>query len=272
VVRPGETLHTVLYFVNTAPIADNLNVIVRLVGRDGVEIARQEGWPWGAATSTWSAGEVWPDGHALPIPPDVAPGLYRLDVAFNNPAAGELLTATQPAAGQSLGEFVALDFVRIGEQNETPATALQPAANLAGLAALAGVTWVDAAGERLDPADEAMAPGQSVAVSLFWRGLATMDVDYTVFVHVVGPDGQTLTQQDGQPLGGFFPTSFWQPGHGVVDRVMLEIPADAAPGAYDVHVGMYELATLQRLPIARGGEPAGDSVVVGTLVVDEHAE
>lgn len=270
VVQPGDTLNTILYFVNSAPIAENLNVIVRLVGPDGTEVAREEGWPWGAATSTWPLGDVWPDGHALSIPPDAAPGIYRLDVAFNNPAAGELLTATQPSTGQALGEFVALDFVRVGHAQKDPAVPLQPVADLGGLVALEGVTWRDGAGAL--PSEPVVTPGQPITVALAWRGLAPMRVDYTTFVHVVGPDGQALTQQDGQPLGGFFPTSYWQPGHAVADEVTLDVPADAAPGAYAVHVGMYDLATMQRLPITRDGAPAGDSVVVGELIVGDSRE
>ncbi|MCB0127804.1 MAG: hypothetical protein KDE58_36315, partial [Caldilineaceae bacterium] len=48
VVQPDERVHTTLYLENLAAIGENLNVLVRLVGEDGAEIARDEGWPWGA--------------------------------------------------------------------------------------------------------------------------------------------------------------------------------------------------------------------------------
>lgn len=268
VVQPGETLSTILYFVNTAPIDANLNVIVRLVGADGTVIAREEGWPWGSPTDQWQRGTVWPDGHALPIPPETTPGIYRLDVAFNNPDGG-LLTATRPATGEALGEYVTLDFVRIGSIETPPHTPLRPPANLNGLVALNGVTWRNASGAAFEPADTALAPGDALTATLAWEALATMGTDYTVFMHVVGPDGQPLTQADGPPLDGFFPTSFWQPGHAVPDPVSLTIPPDAPAGAYPVHVGMYEFATGDRLPIHRAGDPAGDSVVVGVLTVGQ---
>jgi len=272
VVQPGETLQTILYFVNMAPIDDNLNVIVRLVGVDGTELARSEGWPWGAATSTWQPGEVWPDGHALAIPADAAPGWHRLDVAFHNPGTRELLPARAAATGASLGEFTALDYVEIGAPYSRnaiqPQMRLEPPAVLGQQAQLRGVDFVDAQGDAFDPAGDAVDPGQSLSVALYWQALTHMAVDYTVFVHVMGADGTTLTQQDGQPLGEFYPTSFWQPGRNVVDTVDLSIPPDAAPGAYAVHVGLYELATMQRLPVTRGGDAAGDSVVVGTVVVE----
>ncbi|MEZ4614309.1 MAG: hypothetical protein R2867_02170 [Caldilineaceae bacterium] len=45
-VQPGATVHTIINLENLAPIAENLNVLVRLVGMDGTELARDEGWPW----------------------------------------------------------------------------------------------------------------------------------------------------------------------------------------------------------------------------------
>jgi hypothetical protein len=45
-------------------------------------------------------------------------------------------------------------------------------------------------------------------------------------------------------VGGQFPTGTWQPGDTVVDLHQLSLP----PGNYTLQVGLYELATLQRLP------------------------
>ena len=64
-ISPGDSFRAIFYLVNLAPIDTNLNVLVRIVGPDGQELARSEGWPWGAATSDWQLDEIWPDGHEL---------------------------------------------------------------------------------------------------------------------------------------------------------------------------------------------------------------
>jgi hypothetical protein len=84
-LRPGEETQVVFYLQNVQPLPVNLNILVRLVGADGQEYWRAEGWPWGSATSNWQPGEVWPDGHPLITPADTPPGCYRVELSFYNP-------------------------------------------------------------------------------------------------------------------------------------------------------------------------------------------
>jgi hypothetical protein len=82
-ISPGDSFRAIFYFVNLAPLDDNLNVLVRLVGPgngpNGEDLSRSEGWPWGAATSDWRQGEVWPDGRELAIPADAIPWCTVVD-------------------------------------------------------------------------------------------------------------------------------------------------------------------------------------------------
>jgi hypothetical protein len=50
-------------------------------------------------------------------------------------------------------------------------------------------------------------------------------------------------------LEGDYPTSFWDIGEVVEDEYILAINEDAPAGLYWLEVGMYELATEQRLPV-----------------------
>jgi hypothetical protein len=86
-----------------------------------------------------------------------------------------------------------------------------------------------------------LADGQ---LDLQWRALSRPAADYTVFVHALDSSGKVLAQADGEPLGGAFPTGMWQPGETVLDHHALTAP----PGTVKVEVGLYELATLARLP------------------------
>jgi hypothetical protein len=92
---------------------------------------------------------------------------------------------------------------------------------------------------------------------LQWDSLETTPTDYTVFVHVVGPDGQTVAQQDWQPLENYAPTHLWHKGLRLLDdRYALELPPTLPSGVYEVRAGMYTPAG--RLPVSRGNLPTGE--------------
>jgi hypothetical protein len=107
-------------------------------------------------------------------------------------------------------------------------------------------------------------PGEVIPVTLRWRSLRAMDKDYTVFVQLVGPDGRLHGQVDMWPVQGSRPTSGWAPGEELGDAYEVRLDGDAPPGDYQVVVGWYLLATMQRLStLDASGHPSGDAYVVG---------
>jgi hypothetical protein len=113
-------------------------------------------------------------------------------------------------------------------------------------------------------------PGEVIPVDLRWRGLRTMGVDYTVFVHLVGPDGRLHGQVDSWPVQGTHPTSQWRPGKRVSDPYEVRLESDAPPGRYRVAVGLYELETMERLRVLdEAGKPVADFFTAGTFDVSE---
>ncbi len=91
------------------------------------------------------------------------------------------------------------------------------------------------------------APGETARLALFWSAVQPLDEDYQVFVHLIGPDGHLVAQDDGAPVGGEEPTSRWQPGTWVLDPRRLDLPPDTQPGRYEIDVGLYRLTDGQRL-------------------------
>ncbi len=85
-VHAGASINVVFYLQNIRPIPQNLNILVRILAPDDQEVWRAEGWPWGAATSDWQPGEIWPDGHQITLPADMFPGCYRVELGFYDPA------------------------------------------------------------------------------------------------------------------------------------------------------------------------------------------
>ncbi|MBV7336092.1 phospholipid carrier-dependent glycosyltransferase [Chloroflexi bacterium TSY] len=271
VLQPGDVLPTTLYFVGLGAMEENLTVVIRLIGVDGREVVRSEGWPWGAPTSTWPLNETWPDGHQLLIPPVTTSGIYRLDVAFYSPATSSNLVAVQTATGMLLGEWLALDYVTIGSYSAEQIDPLEPPIELDEQIQLTGFSLQTQSNENQTNFNRggplSVEPRDTVDVALSWQALGPIAVDYTVFVHVVGSDGQLLTQHDQPPLAGFLPTTRWRQDQPIVDRVRLQVPETASPGDYKVFVGMYQLETGERLPIQRDGQGMGDAFLATEFAI-----
>ncbi len=132
-------------------------------------------------------------------------------------------------------------------------------ANLAGRARLLGYS--------LDSSQ--VEPGGVLLLTLYWQGVAEMDRDYQVFVHVEA-GGRIWGQNDHTPgtCEERHPTSRWRPGQVVVDRSVVPIAPDAPEGRYPLLVGLYDWQTLQRLEVlGPAGQPQGDSVLLGEVTV-----
>ncbi len=109
-------------------------------------------------------------------------------------------------------------------------------------------------------------------LTLYWQSLAPVEADYTVFSHLLGEHnpataGPLWAGHDGQPNGGHFPTTAWQPGQTVLDVHPLTLPDDAPSGEYRLEVGLYLLATMERLPVrdAAGRDMPDRAVLLGTV-------
>jgi hypothetical protein len=111
--------------------------------------------------------------------------------------------------------------------------------------------------------------GDDLELTLHWRALEPMDRDYTIFVHLIGPDGQLVAQHDGQPWWEVsLPTSTWTPGEELQDRHLLKLPPDTPPGTYSLRVGAYYWENLERLPLVENEVTVGDSVELGSLAIE----
>lgn len=111
-------------------------------------------------------------------------------------------------------------------------------------------------------------PGQIVTLSAQWRGLQPLTEDYTVFVHLLGPDGLVHGQVDAWPVQGTRATSGWPVNETIHDRFEVRVPEDAPLGTYQVEVGWYLLATLDRLPVVTSaGVAVDDKFIAGEVVI-----
>lgn len=81
--------------------------------------------------------------------------------------------------------------------------------------------------------------GEPLCFELQWHTTRSLPTNYTVFIHVLDPNGQIVAQSDLQPGGGYAPTSSWPIGQPITDRHGLILPPAFSPGEYHIVVGLY---------------------------------
>ncbi|MFZ5916016.1 MAG: hypothetical protein ACOYZ7_03710 [Chloroflexota bacterium] len=193
------------------------------------------------------------------------PSLFSREL--HGPDAASATIDLSPFGGQE----VRLELRTVGEENETspglwcapqiesarswllpyPLTAQLelPQATFGGSLALLGY--------HLETPESA--PGGQMALTLYWHAQQRVATDYTVFVHLLDETGAIGGQGDSQPVGGAYPTTLWSPETVVVDRRLVLVDGHAPAGQYRLAVGLYDLATLQRLPAFDNiGQPLQD--------------
>jgi hypothetical protein len=209
-------------------------------------------------TMPWQLGEEWSLAVGVLAGPDWSDWSQRLKASVVE--APNPLRRFEANTWVRLGSFEqqGRELVEItpGEPDLGPSNPMQ--ANLDGKMALRGYDLSPGVGQA----------GRDLDVTLYWQALAPMDRDYTVFVHLVGPDGQLVAQHDSQPWWEVsLPTSTWGPGEELRDQHQLSLPSDLAPGTYTLRVGAYYWETLERLPVVEDNAPVGDYVELGSVDV-----
>jgi hypothetical protein len=275
-LRPGETLALSLYWLLEAEVQEPITVSLWLEGQGG-RVPLWEGDPVQGRYpfARWQPPEFVRDRYALRIPLDVQAEDYDLRLALLD-ERGETtkVVATNGGAGvgrsdsgrHDFGRFLSLGTIHI----HTSDRLWEPPAFEHTVGAQLGDS-VELLGYDLDlPGDEQTAqPGETIHLTLVWRCLREMEVSYTVFTHLLDETGQIRGQQDNPPVGGRYPTTLWVPGEVVVDEYALDIEPDAPPGTYMIEVGMYDPATMQRLPVLDPAGAVGDRVLLGNVQIGE---
>lgn len=242
---PGDQVEITLYWEAMEGAGTAYTAFLHLLAPDGRGVGGiDESMLRGLyQPALWPEGVTFADRHQLTVPADLAPGRYRLDVGLYPQDQPETLL---PVGG---GDRLPLAMLTVGEVAVSPPSSTV-SVDFGRQIRLLGYDLQGSVGE---------APGR-LNITLHWQCLVPVARDYTVFAHLVSPDGTIVTQDDGPPGDPFFPTSTWLPGTAVLDSRSLVLPAGAVAGEYALLIGLYYQPTEERLEVTGAdGEPMGDA-------------
>ncbi|HEY75198.1 MAG TPA: glycosyltransferase family 39 protein [Thermoflexia bacterium] len=252
-VEPGGRLGVTLYWEALAPTDRDHTVFVHLLGEGDLIIAQRDTFPGvGLLSTTWlEPGFRWADRYVLQIPATAyTPDVAQVEVGVYDATTGSRLPASTGG-----------DQVRFGRVLVQPLPGDVPnpiEINFGDRMALVGY--------RLS--DRVVRPGDTITLTLYWRGLRPMDVNYTISAQLIDAQQRKAAQSDGWPRGGEAPTAAWQPGEIVADPRSLEIAPDAPPGVYALRIVVYVLQEeeIVHLPMIPEGGRMLENYVVLTKV------
>jgi hypothetical protein len=250
-VLPGEAVTLTLYWQSEAAMDRNWSIFLHLVDDQNVIVAQRDRYPgMGAlATTLLHPGQTFADRYVLPLPAAAyAPASAALEVGLYDlldGARASLLSVQNPSAVLHVRpDALALAAVDIGARPGAIPNALDQ--NFG--------QQIDLAGYSMDRRQ--LSPGQTFTLTLYWQALGPIDRNYSVFTHVRGQGDTLWAGKDSWPQNGAAPTSTWRVGQVITDTYQLTLKPDTPAGQYDVEVGLYDGATMQRLQaFAADGRP-----------------
>jgi hypothetical protein len=258
-VRPTEAVYVTLYWRGLVEMERDYSVSLVVLTPSGELIGQEDSYPGLGSypTSAWRPGHVAADRAWVRIRRRTSvPTIGWIGVNVYHLPTMERLEASR--GGEAVDQ-VFLEPIKVSPWQPVEYEISQPtSANLADKIELAGY----------DLDESGVQSGGTLTLTLYWRARAEMDEDYTVFVHLVEKEGQTWAQSDGYPVGGDYPTSFWEEGELIRDERVLVVSPDAPEGEYSIEVGFYLASTGERLSLLdEGGQVLDNRVVLDTPVV-----
>ncbi len=194
-------------------------------------------------TPNWQAGELIRDEFPLSLDLQTAASGYELSLSVLNVETGVLLSLVDGNGDTA----VSLSRIKTPPPDATVPETI-------------GTQFGTSIKLRHVEIPSQLAANTPLTVTLVWESLAPVSDDYTVFIHLLNRDGSLAEGQDGQPLNGRYPTSYWEAGEIVVDSRQWQ--PNLPPGNYQVQIGLYLLETGERVPVSGPYSNLGDRVIL----------
>ncbi|MBL8163853.1 MAG: hypothetical protein JNJ61_17835, partial [Anaerolineae bacterium] len=251
-VRPESYAQMELDLQIVQPLSRNWSLFVHLVTPDGVIVEQRDVYPGGGrlATSDLKAGDAWVNPVAVWLPITAyAPMTLTVEAGWYDLASGERLRLPDGRETVSIGE------IQLQAREDDLGVPNPVRINFGHEIELVGYALSD-----LSPA-----AGDTVTLTLYWRGLTTLTRDYKVFANIL--DVPTLTKyaaSDGMPVNWQAPTSTWRPGVIIEDPHTLTVDPNAPAGMFSLEVGLYWQSpegSLERLRVVTADGGMADNFI-----------
>ena len=229
-IRPGEAVTLTLYWQSLVVMDRDWSVFVHIVDEVGdIVVAQRDTYPGLGLMPTrkWAMRQTLADTYVVNLPAGTyAPSKATIEIGLYDQVDNERLPIVS-------GEQSGKDWLRLA-----PLAIDSHGGDLPNAQTFNFGNQIQLAGYDLD--SRAVASGEALTLTLYWRGLKAMTTNYSVFAHVRGAGESLWAQHDSWPLDGAAPTALWQPGQLFTDVRQLTLKPDTAPGVYDIEVGLYD--------------------------------
>lgn len=250
-LEAGDVLEVDVAWATNRPIEDNYRVLFTLTNgqnnnSDALFLLEEE-----LSSRGWDDNSLVWAYYTTDIDPDVPAGEYRLDLSLQD-ERGNNVTSTFP-----VGNLV---VAGLGCDYKLPPEAIPVDAVFGDQMRLVGYQLSHPEPNFLE-------------VTLYWKAVQRMPLDYKIFVHVFEEETAIpVAQDDSIPHRGGYPTNFWAPGEEITDHIPIYLE-DVPAGRYGLAVGIYDPMTGDRLPVVDrdGNEPQDRRLVLPDekVVVDK---
>ncbi len=262
-VRPGGDIAVTLYWEVRQVPSRRWSLFLHVLDGVNIIVAQRDRYPGRGllATERLKPGQQWSEAVVVTLPDGVyTPDRLTLALGLYDLTTGERMSLTSEGGDDRLFLEPVIDLLPPETDSGLPNARYD---NFNHQMALRGY----------EVSARRASPGEEFTVTLYWEGLQVMDQDYTVFVHVLDRETETIYgSSDSYPAEWTAPTSTWTPGEGVVDPHTFTIAPETPPGVYQIEVGVYmmpEAGVFERLPIIPpyGGQRT-DVVYLSRVAVD----
>ena len=112
--------------------------------------------------------------------------------------------------------------------------------------------------------------GETLSIAFGWRSAVQGSEDHVQFLHFVHVESGQWWGYDQQPLGARLPTRLWYSGLEDREAWQVRLPADLAPGRYEVFTGLYRTRDQERVSVkdADGVPWLDNRVSLGRFIVE----
>ncbi|MGD8968277.1 MAG: glycosyltransferase family 39 protein [Anaerolineae bacterium] len=253
-IDPQDTVEVTLYWQALARTDQNLVVFVHILSDAGTMIAQRDTHPGLGRypTTAWDPGVVFADTYRVHIPQAAyAPDQGYVQVGLYYPEGPRLKTDD------------GRDAVRLAPVTVRPRPGDVPNplnVNFGDKVALIGYTL-----------DQRIArPGETMRLTLYWRALNPMTVNYSLFVHVLGDENQIWANSDVPLTDQAVCTNRWEPGTLVKEVRELTLVEATPAGFYDIELGLHASGQGRLQILAQDGRQVSSRLLLTTIRVLDH--